>query len=100
MLKVEGLRLPSLFTVGGYKIYFWSGDIQESIHVHVSKGKPTEEATKIWMTKSGGCIIAHNKSRIPKRELEELMEVISAQFFYICSKWKSFFLVDEIEFYC
>ncbi len=100
MPKVEVSRLPSLFTIGGYKIYFWSGDVNEPIHVHISKGIPKEDATKIWITRSGGCIIAHNKSRIPKKDLEELISVISAQFFYICGKWKNFFLVEEIQFYC
>lgn len=28
---------------------------EEPIHVHVSKGKPVANSTKIWLTKSGGC---------------------------------------------
>ena len=30
----------------------------------------------------------------------ELMEFISAQFFFICAKWKEAFVTDEIGFYC
>ena len=92
--------MPNLFTVSGYKIYFWANENGEAIHVHLSKGKPTAGSTKLWLTKNGGCIVAHNGSRIPEKELRELMEFISAQFFYICSEWKKFFLVDHIEFYC
>ncbi|MBS6444868.1 MAG: DUF4160 domain-containing protein [Ruminococcus sp.] len=99
-LKWEVLTLPSLFTVSGYKIYFWSNEIGEPIHVHVAKGKPISNGTKIWLTKSGGCILANNKSDISKKELNELMEFISAQFFLICDEWKKFFLVDDIKFYC
>ena len=51
-------------------------------------------------TKKGGCILASNGSTIPNRELNELMEFISAQFFLICVKWKQFFVTDEIKFYC
>ena len=29
-----------------------------------------------------------------------MMDIISAQFFLICAKWKEFFLVDTIMFYC
>ena len=50
--------------------------------------------------KSGGCILASNGSKISKKELNELMEFISAQFFFICAKWKEAFVTDEIGFYC
>ena len=92
--------MPNLFTVSGYKIYFWENENNEPIHVHVSKGKPTSNATKIWMTRKGGCILASNGSNIPAQELSELMDFISAQFFLICDAWKKFFVSDEIKFYC
>ena len=41
-----------------------------------------------------------NGSKISNKELNELMEFISAQFFLICEKWKQAFVVDEIKFYC
>ena len=92
--------MPKLFTVSGYIVYFWSNEEGEPIHVHISKGKPSPNATKIWLTKTGGCIVANNGSKIPNRELNVLMEFISAQFFLICAKWKQFFVVDTISFYC
>ena len=49
--------MPSIFEVCGYKIYFWSNENNEPIHVHISKGKPSANSTKIWLTKSGGCIV-------------------------------------------
>ena len=92
--------MPNLFTVSGYKIYFWANENGEPIHVHISKGKPSQDATKVWITRAGGCIVAHNKSRIPQRELNELLDFVSAQFFLICAEWKSFYALDNIEFYC
>ena len=65
--------MPKLFTVSGYTVYFWSNENGEPIHVHVSKGKPTPNATKIWLTKSGGCILASNGSKILNKELNELL---------------------------
>ena len=44
--------------------------------------------------------MASNGSKIPPKELNELMEFISAQFFMICAEWKRFFVEDEICFYC
>lgn len=92
--------MPNLFSVSGYKIYFWANENGEPIHVDVSKGKPRQDSTKIWITRSGGCILASNKSNIPPRELNELMEFISAQYFLICAKWKEFFATDQIQFFC
>ena len=92
--------MPNLFTVSGYKIYFWSNENNEPIHVHVSKGQPTPNSTKIWLTSGGGCILADNGSRIPQNELNKLMEFISAQFFLICNEWKKHFVTDNIIFYC
>lgn len=92
--------MPNLFTVSGYKIYFWSNEKGEPIHVHISKGKPRPDATKVWITRRGGCILAGNGSDIPSSELNELMEFISAQYFLICAKWKEFFATEEIYYFC
>ena len=61
--------MPKLFTVSGYTVFFLSNENNEPIHVHVSKGKPTPNATKIWLTKSGGCILASNGSTFGKRRI-------------------------------
>ena len=71
--------------VSGYSVYFWSDENNEPIHVHVAKGKPTPNATKIWLTKSGGCILASNGSKISNKELNELMEfIICSVFSHLC----------------
>ena len=56
MRRMEEFRLPKLFMVSGYTVYLGSNENNEPIHVHIAKGKPTPNATKIWLTKSGGCI--------------------------------------------
>ena len=92
--------MPSLFSVCGYKIYFWSDEGTEPIHVHVSKGKPSPNGTKIWLTKNGGCIPANNAAHLSNNELNTLLEFISAQWFYICSEWQTHFIDKKIMFYC
>ena len=77
--------MPKLFMVSGYSVYFWSDENNEPIHVHVAKGKPIPNATKIWLTKSGGCILASNGSKISNKELNELMEfIICSVFSHLC----------------
>lgn len=87
----------------GYKIYFWSNENNEPIHVHISKGKLTQNSTKVWLTKAGGCILCNNKSRIPSSNLNKLLTIISRHYFLIISKWKEYYHIDDIsdiKFYC
>ena len=91
--------MPNILEVMGYKIYFWSNEFNEPIHVHISKGKPTISSTKVWLTKAGGCILANNNSHIPPKELNSLMEIVSLYYFKIVSKWKEKY-GEDIQFYC
>ena len=87
----------------GYKIYFWSNENNEPVHIHISKGKLTENSTKVWLTKTGGCIIANNNSKIPEYKLNKLLDIISRHYFLIITKWKEYYNIeniDDIKFYC
>ncbi len=87
----------------GYKIYFWSRENGEPIHVHISKASPNSNSTKVWLTRAGGCVLANNKSKIPESDLNKLLLIISKHYFLIISKWKEFYDVNDIKdikFYC
>ena len=92
--------MPSIFESNGYKIYFWSNENNEPIHIPLSKGNPSAQSTKIWLTKSGGCILANNNRKIPENDLNKLMEIISRHYFLIVSKWKEYYKVEDVKFYC
>jgi len=84
----------------GYTIYFWSNENNEPVHVHISQGAPSPNATKVWLTSAGGCVVANNSSKIPQKDLNKLLSAIQAHFFIICRKWKEYFFLDELKFYC
>lgn len=92
--------MPQVFKVGSYWVYFWANenDPLEPIHVHVSQGAPTGSATKIWITKSGGCYLENNNSQIPARVLRNIMDVIEARSDEVIKKWIDFF--GQIQYYC
>ena len=92
-------KLPSIFKIGSYTIYFWTNENNEPIHIHVAKGNPVPDATKIWFTSTGGCILANNNSKIPEHQLNNILKIVSNQFFLICAKWKEHFKTDNINFY-
>lgn len=92
--------MPSLFFFLGYRVFFWSMENDEPIHVHVCKGNPRSGSTKIWLLQKGGCLIASNDARIPEKDLQKLKDAIDAQRFFICRRWKEHFAIDEIKYYC
>lgn len=91
--------MPKVLVFGAYIIFFWIGENGEPVHVHVAEKRPSENATKIWLTSSGGCLLAHNRSKIPDRDLSNILELISLNHGYICDKWREVFH-DDTSFYC
>lgn len=50
--------MPVLYRYGAYYVYFWSDECtpREEVHIHISEGKPTKDADKFGLAKSGYCI--------------------------------------------
>ena len=92
--------MPNLFKYLGYTIYFWANENFEPIHVHISKGNSQANSTKVWLTKSGNCILANNNSKIPNKDLKNLLIAIEANYFLIVSEWKAFYGTNNVKFYC
>lgn len=92
--------MPQIFKIAGYWVYFWSdeGKPREPVHIHISKGKPSENATKIWITSNGKCILEHNNSKIPSSLLNKILRLVENRSFEIISKWQDLF--SELKFYC
>lgn len=90
--------MPNVLIVLGYKVYFWTNKNNEPIHVHISKGKPNGNATKVWITSTGDVIVSHNKSRIPKNDLNKVLAYIRINVQYIVSFWLNYF--GSITYIC
>lgn len=92
--------MPQVFKIGSYWVYFWADENMpiEPIHVHIAKGRPKKNATKIWITKSGKCYLAHNNSNIPTHVLSNIIKIIEARSEEIITKWQDFF--GHISYYC
>lgn len=91
--------MPQIFRIGPYSIYFWSNesDPLEPIHVHISEGRVTSNATKIWITSTGKTVICNNNSHIPTNILKKLSRFIEANSSMIIEEWLSRF--GEISYY-
>lgn len=83
--------LPTWGELFGYRIFFWSRETGEPVHVHVCKGSPTENATKIWIPQDGNPVVANNNSRIPQKDLNRLLKGIAANKESIVFSWYQHF---------
>ena len=91
--------MPQVFKIGSYWVFFWTNENNplEPVHVHVAQGMPKANATKIWITQSGRCLLANNNSRIPERTLRNIMRIIETRSEDVIRKWEEYF--GKTEFY-
>jgi hypothetical protein len=92
--------MPQILRIGPYIIYFWSNesDPLEPVHVHITEGRASANATKLWITRSGKVILCNNNSNIPIRVLHKLMRVVEANSDDIIKEWLNRF--GEIRYFC
>ena len=90
--------MPRLFLFQGLAIFFWTAENGEPVHVHVARGEPSPNATKIWLTRNGGCILANNGSKLNKKELANVMDFVMLNHGQICDRWRDYFHGD-ISYY-
>ena len=74
----------------GYCIYFWSNENNEPVHVHISKGNQTDNATKFWI-KRDEIELVHNKSQIEINDLHKIHKYLWANRDAIIARWYQYF---------
>ena len=97
---MEDLKMPQVFKIGSYLVYFWinEGDPLEAVHVHIAESTPSKNGTKIWLTKTGKALLCNNNARIPEKKLRIIMSIIEARHEEIERLWAKKF--GEIRHYC
>ena len=92
--------MPQILRIGPYSIYFWSneGKPLEPVHVHISEGRATPTATKLWITSTGKVIVCNNNSKIPEKVLKRLIRIVEANSSEIINEWRERF--EDTRFFC
>ncbi len=83
--------MPTLVEIYGYRVFFWSNETGEPVHVHVCKGKPTANATKIWLPPESNPVLANNNSNIPDKELKRILKMVALNRDSIIAQWYDYF---------
>ena len=91
--------MPRILVFGPYVLFFWMAENGEPVHIHVAVRRPTENATKFWLTSDGGCLLANNNSKIPEHDLRDLTKLIVLNHDFICARWRETFGSEGIAFY-
>ena len=86
--------MPQFIRAAGYKIYFWSNENDEPIHFHATKGDPDKNDTKIWLLENGSFKLAHNKGRIPEKDLSRIFSTMQV---YFSEFWKTY--MGSVKYY-
>lgn len=82
--------MPVYLRAAGYKVYFWSNEQGEPVHFHATKGAPDKNDTKIWVLSNGSFRVAHNKGRIPERDLSRIFSVMQNYSLDFIHFWKTY----------
>jgi len=92
--------MPQVFKIGSYWVYFWANEGRplEPVHVHIAEGSPKPNATKVWITASGNCLLANNNSNIEPRVLRNIIRIIEARSNEVITLWTEYF--GSPSFYC
>lgn len=84
------MTVPQIISLLGYLVYFWADEGNEPVHVHVCKGHPTRNATKIWITTSGP-EVANNSSHIPQKDMKRILAWLAINKADVITRWFDFF---------
>ena len=92
--------MPQIFKLGSYTVFFWSNEGRplEPVHVHVCKDIPAANATKIWITSAGRCLLCNNNSHIQSQTLRNIMRIIETRSATIVQMWTKYF--GSVTYYC
>lgn len=77
--------MPSVFTVKGFRFFFYSNENDEPIHVHVAKGNATG---KIWLEPK---IKIAYMYKFSAREVSQIMTIVTNKIETIKQKWNEHF---------
>lgn len=83
--------MPKLFELYGYKVYIWSSESGEPIHVHIAKRKASASGVKLWLLSNGTFVMANkNDKRIPEHTLRAIIVKLNANAMVVRNFWLAY----------
>jgi len=84
--------MPTILLVQGWRLYFYSNEGKEPMHVHARKG---EAECKFWLFPQRFDIEEEFQSNCTPRLTREIRRIIYQHFDEICEAWRTHFKVKN-----
>jgi hypothetical protein len=79
--------MPTILVILGWRLFFYSNEGNEPIHVHCQKG---EAEAKYWLDVSGFEVIEAHSYNMSPADKRTVRKIIFEHFDYIVSQWSKF----------
>jgi hypothetical protein len=80
--------MPTILLILGWRLYFWSNENNEPIHVHAEKG---DMECKFWLDAENFEIKEAMTFNMTSQSKREIKKIIYDHFDYIVLEWKKYF---------
>ena len=80
--------MPTILLISGWRIYFWSNEGSEPVHVHAEKG---EMECKYWIDVENFAISPAMEYNLTPQARRQIRKIIYEHFEYIVGEWNRFF---------
>ena len=77
--------MPTVFTVQGFRFFFYSNENNEPMHVHIEKGNATG---KIWLEPAIKVVYMYGFSSGEERQI---MQIVANKIQIVKQKWNEYF---------
>ena len=79
--------MPTILVIMGWRLFFYSNEENEPIHVHCRKG---DMEAKFWLDVSGFDIREAHAFRMKPADIRAVRKIIFEHFDYIVEQWRAF----------
>ncbi|MDX9819511.1 MAG: DUF4160 domain-containing protein [Desulfococcus multivorans] len=76
--------MPTIFRIGRYRFFFYSGDRNEAMHVHI---EADENIAKVWIDP----IRLDNSGGFSRSEINKILSIIEEKQVQLMEAWNDFF---------
>ena len=80
--------MPTILLMSGWRLYFWSDEGKEPIHIHAEKG---DMECKFWLDIENFEIISAFEYNLTPQGRRQIKKIIYEHFDYIVREWDNYF---------
>lgn len=80
--------MPEILRRDGWRIFFYSKENDEPIHVHCVKA---EKSAKFFLDETNNELIMSYAHKMNNKDIRQVEEILYDNFNYVVKKWKEYF---------